>query len=105
MAQHCSQQGMQFLMAVRGCQADDPTYTAVTNINWQQFCMTQQNNATAAGGMMGMNGTTGLGGVGLPGTVAPVNGGRTAPTSGSGSSRVGAAVAATVMAVAVAFGL
>jgi len=103
-AQHCSQQGMQFLMAVRGCPTDDPTYTAAVNIGWQQFCMSQ--NATMGPmGAMGMNGTMG---VGLPGTEPLANGRARQTNSGSsssGSSRMAVAVAAAALAVAAAVGL
>ena len=104
MAQHCSQQGMQFLMAVRGCQTDDDTYTPAVNIGWQQFCMSQNANATMGPtGVMGMNGTIGMG---LPGTEAPVNGRARPDNSGSSSSsRVAMVVAGAALAVAAAMGL
>eukprot|EP00878_Enallax_costatus_P028581 GHUV01030880.1.p1 GENE.GHUV01030880.1~~GHUV01030880.1.p1 ORF type:complete len:175 (+),score=51.30 GHUV01030880.1:1785-2309(+) len=67
--EHCARQGMQFLLAVRGCPADNPTYTPVFPINVNCQALQQQvmpgamGNGSAIGGMMG-NSTTGAGGLG-----------------------------------------
>lgn len=55
-AQHCSVQGMNFLMAVRGCSSSNTVYTPVKSVPWQNICQRPQpavatlnaTNATAA---------------------------------------------------------
>eukprot|EP00775_Hariotina_reticulata_P013151 gene13151-13281_t len=58
--QHCSEQGMRFLLAVRGCPQDNPTYTPVVPLNLQ--CRPQQQQ-------LGMNRTMGMSQQGMPGTL------------------------------------
>ncbi|KAF8059128.1 hypothetical protein HT031_005300 [Scenedesmus sp. PABB004] len=78
--EHCNAQGMQFLLAVRGCPQDNPTYTPVIPLNVQ--CA-----APAAAGLNATAGGLGGGGLlgGLPGTVAPGGAG------GAGAALPGAA--------------
>jgi hypothetical protein len=62
-ANHCSQQGMQFLLAVRGCPTDNTIYTPVVPIN--------VNCKGAAGSALGLPGGgaagAGAGGAGAAG--------------------------------------
>jgi hypothetical protein len=67
-AEHCSQQGMQFLLAVRGCSQDNAVYTPVIPLNVQCNQMAQQGpGAAAAGAGAGALGGNALGLSALPG--------------------------------------
>lgn len=67
-AEHCSEQGMQFLLAVRGCSQDNSVYTPVIPLNVQ---CAQPNQLGAAGVM---NGTMGAGAMGAAGGLGGVSG-------------------------------
>lgn len=104
--EHCATNGMQFLLAVRGCPQDSPTYTPTIPINVQcQAQLGQQGLAGAAGvlnntalpGQMGAAGA--LGAAGAAGPAA-----RTRSSAGAGravgvlaAALGGAAAAAAVL--------
>lgn len=106
-AEHCSDQGMQFLLAVRGCSQDNSVYTPVIPLNVQ---CTQPNQlgaglnngimgagagAAGAGGMGGLSGLSGL-------TDAPAGqqGQRRRSSASSAAGGFMAATAAVLAAVA-----
>jgi hypothetical protein len=83
--EHCATNGMQFLLAVRGCPQDNPTYTPVTPINVQCQAQLGQQGLAAAAGVL--NST-------LPGALgaAPgAAGAAAAPTRARSSAGVGRA--------------
>lgn len=59
-AEHCSEQGMQFLLAVRGCSQDNAVYTPVIPLNVQCNQLAQQGPGLGAGA--GAAGAGALGG-------------------------------------------
>ena len=74
-AEHCSEQGMQFLLAVRGCPQDNSIYTPVIplpNLQCNALGAGGLNNGTA-GGAMGMAGRMG-GGAGMGGALGGSSG-------------------------------
>lgn len=100
-AEHCSEQGMQFLLAVRGCSQDNSIYTPVIPLNVQ---CTQPNQLSGPG----TNSTMGAGGLGAGGlgsglsglTDAPQQGQRRRSSASAASGGFLAAAAAAVAAVA-----
>jgi hypothetical protein len=102
--EHCSEQGMRFLLAVRGCPQDNPTYTPVVPLNLQ--CRPQQQlgmNKTMGMGQQGMPGAMGMGG-GYPQTAQPGLPSRQqkAATSAAGGRKAGSTglLAATIGGIA-----
>lgn len=104
-AEHCSNQGMQFLLAVRGCNQDNAVYTPVIPLNVQCTQPNQLgaglNNGTMGAGGAGAGGMGALGGLsGLTDAPAGQQGQRrrSSATSAAGGGFLAAAAAALAAA-------
>jgi hypothetical protein len=99
MGQQCVQ-GMQFLLAIRGCGRDNPTYSPREQIAYQQACAPPPGtvNPGAAGGVGvgGLNATSALAGVSAPAAGTPP------PRSSGGVAGVAAASVVAAAAAAAA---
>jgi hypothetical protein len=95
--EHCATNGMQFLLAVRGCPQDSPTYTPVTPINVQ--CQGQLGQQGLAGAAGVLNSTL----PGAMGAASPTQAARARNSAGAGRAAgvLAAAIGGAAAAAAV----
>lgn len=111
-AEHCSEQGMQFLLAVRGCAQDNSIYTPVIPLNVPCQQMAQQSmaalNGTMGGagalGRPGLGAAGGLGAGGLSGLAGLSDAPANQQQQGRKRSSAGAAAVSVLSAAAAALG-
>lgn len=105
-AEHCNDQGMQFLLAVRGCSQDNSIYTPVIPLNVQcnQMAAGGLGNGTMGGGL-GMGGAGGMGTGSALGSASGLAGLTDAPQApAKRRSNAGAAHGSILAAAAAALG-
>jgi len=103
-AEHCNDQGMQFLLAVRGCSQDNSIYTPVIPLNVQCNQMAAGGRGMGGAGAGGMGTGSALGSAsGLAGlTDAPQAPAKRKNSAGAAPGSVLAAAAAALAGVAAA---